>query len=176
MKKAINAFDYSGPILDRLCHGGILVTVKDGEKVNPMTIGWGTIGADWSKPVFQVYIRESRHTKGMLDKAMAFTVNVPVENSQRVKEILAFCGTKSGRDLDKVKELGLHLEPGEKIDAPAIRELPLTLECRVIYKVRQDGSAIPKDAMERYYPNYEENKEDIHTVYYGEILAAYLVE
>ena len=58
MKKEINAFEYAGQIMDKMTNGGILVTTKVGDKVNPMTIGWGTIGVDWSKPVFQVYVRE----------------------------------------------------------------------------------------------------------------------
>lgn len=176
MKKEINAFEYAGQIIDKMSHGGILVTTKVGEKVNPMTIGWGTIGVDWSKPVFQVYIRESRHTKGMLDEAMEFTINVPVEKTDKVKEALAFCGTKSGRDYDKVKECGLTLVDAEKISVPAIKELPLTLECKVIYKVRQDGKVMPQDVMERFYPDYENQPEDVHSVYYGQIVAAYIIE
>ena len=176
MKKRINPFEYAGQIIDKMMHGGILVTTKVGDKVNPMTIGWGTIGVDWSKPVFQVYIRECRHTKSMLDEALEFTINVPVEKDDRVKEILAFCGTKSGRDYDKAKELALTLVDGEKISVPAIRELPLTLECKVIYKVRQDGREIPKDVMDRFYPEWEQNPEDLHTVYYGLIEDAYILD
>ena len=176
MKKRINPFEYAGQIIDKMMHGGILVTTKVGDKVNPMTIGWGTIGVDWSKPVFQVYVRECRHTKSMLDEALEFTINVPVEKDDRVKEILAFCGTKSGRDYDKAKELALTLVDGEKISVPAIRELPLTLECKVIYKVRQDGREIPKDVMDRFYPEWEQNPEDLHTVYYGLIEDAYILD
>lgn len=176
MKKEINAFEYAGQIMDKMTHGGILVTTKVGDKVNPMTIGWGTIGVDWSKPVFQVYVRECRHTKSMLDEAMEFTINVPLEKNDKVKEALAFCGTKSGRDFDKVKECGLTLVDAETISVPAIKELPLTLECKVIYKVRQDGNVMPKDVMERFYPDYANQPEDVHSVYYGQILKAYIIE
>ncbi|MBQ8599536.1 MAG: flavin reductase family protein [Oscillospiraceae bacterium] len=175
-KKPINAFEYAPQIMDKMTHGGILVTTKVGDKVNPMTIGWGTIGVDWSKPVFQTYIREVRHTKGMMDEALEFTINVPVEKTDKVKEALAFCGTKSGRDFDKVQELGLTLVEGENVSVPAIKELPLTLECKVIYKVRQEGKEIPADVMERFYPDWEQTPEDLHTVYYGEIVGAYIIE
>ena len=176
MKKEINAFEYAPHILEQLRRGGILATVKAGDKVNSITIGWGTIGMDWSKPVFQIYVRECRHSKSMLDQAGEFTINVPLERSERTKEILALCGSKSGRDTDKAAELGLTLVESEKIAAPGIRELPLTLECRVIYSVRQDGTRMPADAMQRYYPNWEENPDDVHSVYYGEIVAAYIIE
>lgn len=176
MKKEINAFEYAPHIMQQLAHGGILATVKADDKVNSITIGWGTIGIDWSKPVFQIYVRECRHSKSMLDKAGEFTLNIPLERSDRVKEILAFCGSKSGRDVDKSEALGLTLVESEKIGTPAIAELPLTIECRVIYSTRQDGTKMPPDVMQRYYPNWEDNKEDVHTVYYGEIVAAYIVE
>ena len=108
MKKTVNAFDYAGKICQSMKKGILLTTAKDGQ-VNTMTIGWGTIGVDWSKPVFQVYVRECRHTKSMLDEAQEFTINVPMEKNDKVKEILAFCGTKSGRDTDKIRDLGLTL-------------------------------------------------------------------
>ena len=176
MKKEINAFEYAPHIMQQLARGGILATVKADDKVNSITIGWGTIGIDWSRPVFQIYVRECRHSKSMLDKAGEFTLNSPLERSDRVKEILAFCGSKSGRDTDKAEALGLTLVESEKISTPAIAELPLTIECRVIYSTRQDGTRMPNDVMQRYYPGWEDNKEDVHTVYYGEIVAAYIVE
>ena len=176
MKKEINVYQYTPHILEHLTRGGILVTAKVGDKVNPMTIGWGTIGVDWSKPVFQVYVRECRHTKSMLDEAMEFTINVPMEKNDKVKEILAFCGTKSGRDYDKAKELDLTLVDSDCISTPGIKELPLTLECKVIYKVRQEGKEIPADVMERFYPEWEQNPEDLHSVYYGLIEKAYIIE
>lgn len=176
MKKEINVFAYAPHIMEHLNRGGILATVRVGDKVNPITIGWGTIGTQWGKPLFQIYIRESRYSKAMLDEAGEFTVNIPLERSERTREILAFCGTKSGRDVNKPEELGLTLEDGEKVAAPAIAELPLTVECKVIYSTRQDGAKMPANVMNKYYPNWEKNREDVHTVYYGEVVAAYIVE
>lgn len=176
MKKEISVYQYAPHILDHLTRSGILVTAKVGDKVNSITIGWGTIGMQWGKPLFQAYIRESRYTKAMLDEAKEFTVNIPLERTDRVKEILAFCGAKSGRDCDKVSELGLTLVDGEKTAAPAIKELPITLECKVIYSVRQDASAMPADVTGKYYPNWKVDRNDVHSVYYGEIVAAYIAE
>lgn len=176
MKKEINAFEYAPHIMEHLSRGGILATVKAYDKVNSITIGWGTIGIEWNKPLFQIYVRECRHSKYMLDKAGEFTINVPLERNDRTKEILAFCGTKSGHDTDKAAALGLTLVNSEKISTPAIAELPLTLECRVIYSVQQDGTRMPAEVMQRYYPDWENNKDDVHSVYYGEIVAAYIIE
>ena len=178
MRKYINAFDYAGDIIKAL-DNGLLLTVKANDKVNTMTIGWGHIGIEWGKPIFVAYVRENRYTKGMLDEALEFTVNVPV--GEYDKKILGFCGSKSARDVDKIKALNLTLVEGEKVDTPAIKELPLTLECKIVYRQKQELSDIPKDIKDRYYPAnvdglyYGANK-DVHTVYYGEIVNSYVIE
>ncbi len=171
MKKPVTAFDYAGKICQAMPKG-ILLTTKTGDKINSMTIGWGTIGIEWGKPVFVAYVRDSRHTRAMLDKCMEFTVNVPLGEVN--KDILRLCGTRSGRDMDKIRELGLTLEEPETISVPGIRELPLTLECKVIFRNVQDESRLPEDIQNRYYSAI--NAKDYHIAYYGEILSAYIIE
>ena len=178
MKREINPFDYAGEICKAMPKG-ILLTTKAGEKVNTMTIGWGTLGIEWSRPVFVAYVRESRHTRAMLDESGEFTVNVPMGAVDG--KILGYCGTKSGRDMDKIKELGLHLEESNVVDVPGIQEFPLTLECKVIYKQKQDLSAVPCEVLKRYYPEgdgvtYAGETRDFHYAYYGEIVGAYLID
>ena len=174
MKREIQVWDYAGAILQAM-EKGILLTTKADGKVNTMTIGWGKLGIVWGKPVFIAYVRESRHTKAMLDNTLEFTVNVPVNGCD--KRILSVCGTKSGRDMDKIQELNLTLEEPQSIGVPAIRELPLTLECKVIYRQAQDPEAINREATDRYYPKNQQFPEgDYHTAYFGQITAAYIVE
>ena len=173
MKKQVNAFDYAGDICKALPKG-ILITTKNGDFVNTMTIGWGHLGIEWGKPIFVAYVRESRHTKTMLENHGEFTINVPLGNVD--KNILGFCGTKSGRDLDKIQELGLNLVDSDVVSVPGIAELPLTLECKVIYKQKQDLSAIPEEILKRYYPADETGFQDYHYAYYGEIVNAYVIE
>ncbi len=173
MKKQVNLWEYAGKILEQTGKGVLLTTKADGQ-VNTMTIGWGTLGIQWGKPIYTVFVRESRHTKAMLDKNPEFTINVPMDSS--CKEILGVCGTKSGRDTDKISMLNLTLEEPEKISVPAIRQLPLTLECKVIYKQDQDPAAIAPENDARYYAKGTANEGDYHTAYYGQVLAAYIVE
>ena len=172
MKQMINAFDYAGHICKAL-KKGVLITTKAGEKVNTMTIGWGHIGIEWSRPVFIAYVRETRYTKQMLENNGEFTINVPVDAPD--SKILGFCGTKSGRDTDKIQEMGLTLVDSDVVSVPGIRELPLTLECKVIYKQKQDLSAIPADIIAKYYPADDSGFQDYHYAYYGEIVNAYLI-
>ena len=139
-----------------------------------MVIGWGTLGIQWGKPICTVFVRESRYTKQLLDANGEFTVNIPLGEVD--KNIMTVCGTKSGRDMDKIKELGLTLEEPEIISVPGIRELPITLECKVIYKQDQDPKAIAPENDARYYAKGTRNEGDYHTAYYGQILAAYIIE
>lgn len=177
MKNKINAFDYAGDICKAM-KKGILLTTKAGEKVNTMTIGWGTIGIEWGKPIFIAFVRESRFTKDMLTENPEFTVNIPYGDVD--PKILGFCGTKSGRDMDKITQAGLTLEKSEIISVPGIKELPLTLECKVLYQKKQDLSILPEAILDRYYPQdpacpYAGSDRDYHYAYYAEIVNAYLI-
>lgn len=178
MKTEIELFDYTNHIMKEL-QKGVLLTTKDGDKVNSMTISWGTLGIEWGKPIFTTFIRENRFTKHQLDKNPEFTVNIPYGEFD--KKILGFCGTKSGSQVDKIKELNLTLENSDTISVPAVKELPLTLECRVIYKQKQDPDAITEENREKCYPqdvdsSFHGSNKDYHTAYYGEILRAYIIE
>lgn len=178
MKKEINAFDYAAEVCKAMPKG-ILMTTRNGDFTNSMVIGWGHIGIEWGKPIFVAYVRESRHTKTMVENHGEFTVNVPMGDVD--SNIIKVCGTKSGRDMDKIKELGLHLVDSNVVSVPGIKEFPLTLECKVIYKQKQDLSAIPADILKRYYPevpgaDFAGETRDFHYAYYGEIVGAYLIE
>ena len=174
MKQTVDAFDYAGQICKAMKRG-VLLTTKTGDFVNTMTIGWGKIGIEWNKPVFIAYVRETRHTRKMLDESGEFTVNIPCGKID--SGILSYCGTKSGRDTDKIRDLGLTLVDSDLVAAPGIRELPLTLECRVIYKQKQDLTQMQESVLERFYPAMDETGfQDYHIAYYGEILHAYLIQ
>lgn len=177
MKQQVNAFDYAGHICESM-KKGILLTTKSGETVNTMTIGWGTIGIEWGRPVFVAYVRVGRHTRQLLDESGEFTVNIPWGEFD--SKILGFCGTKSGRDTDKIAELGLDLVESSLVNAPGIRQLPLTLECKVLCQKVQNIPMLPESIQNRYYPKGVDSSnpgsnEDFHIAYYGEIVNAYLI-
>ncbi len=176
-KRTIEVFDYAREITEALPKG-VLLTTRAGGRVNTMTIGWGHLGVVWQQPVFIAYVREGRFTRPMLDESGCFTVSVPMGGS--AAKITAFCGTRSGRNVDKIKELGLTLVEGDLVAAPAVAELPLTLECRVIYRQLQDKNAIPADILQSMYPEDKDDSNcgcnrDAHVCYYGEIVRAYIL-
>lgn len=178
MRKKVNVFDYAETICKSL-KKGVLLTTKQADAVNTMTIGWGMLGIEWGKPIFIALVRESRYTKVYLDATEEFTVNIPIADVDT--QILSLCGTKSGREVDKIQLLNLELVESEVVAVPGIRQLPLTLECRVIYRQTQDSAEIPSFAVERYYPKVDMKlasgeDRDIHTAYYAEIVNAYIAD
>ncbi len=152
--------------LENLQAKGAFLTVKDGENVNTMTIGWGQMGYMWKKPVFMVMVRKSRYTYNLIEKATEFTVSIPVDDS--MKNELILCGTKSGRDFDKVKECGLKLEKGRTVETPLISGCKLQYECKILYKHEMDKSFLDKEIDEKVYVD-----NDYHVLYYGEIVDCY---
>lgn len=168
-KRKIGLSECAGAIV-KAFKPGILITTKNGDKVNSMTIGWGTLGMVWEKQVFVVYVRDSRYTRHMLDNNPEFTINVPVGNYD--KKILGVCGSKSGRDIDKIEVAGLTPVEPEVISVPGLKELPLTIECRVLYRQQQVDEQLSDELRKRFYTI---EKGD-HIAYYGEIVAAYVIE
>lgn len=168
-RKTIQLDAYASLILDRLPKGILLNTAANGV-MDAMTIGWGFMGNDWGCPVFVALVRESRYSKELLDANPEFTISVPLEG-MNVASITGFCGTKSGRDVNKFEACNLTVVPGENVSTCAIAELPLTLECKVLYQQEQDKSQIPADILDRYYPD-----GDLHTAYIGQIVNAYILE
>ena len=178
MKKEIEVFDYASEII-KAVNEGVLLTTKADDKVNSMTISWGALGIEWGKLIFTVFVRENRFTKQQLEKNPEFTINIPIGEFN--KKILGVCGTKSGHATDKIKELDLSLESPNVISVPGIKELPLTLECRVIYKQKQDEKEVTEENKNKFYPqdvesSFHGSNRDYHTAYYGEIVSAYIIE
>lgn len=172
--KKIEVFDYADQICKALRKGVLLTTAANG-KVNTMTIAWGTLGIQWNRPIFIAYVRESRYTRQLLRENPEFTVNVPVGDCD--SRILSYCGRNSGRDEDKIARLGLELIPSEVVSVPGIRQLPLTLECKVLYQQDQALSCLPEAVLERFYPEEEKTGlRDHHIAFYGEIVNAWLAE
>lgn len=150
-----------------LCTQGAFLTVKSGEKINTMTIGWGSVGYAWNKPIFTVFVRKSRYTYDLMENSDNFTVSIPL--SKNLKSALAICGSKSGRDIDKLKECNLSLDASRIVDTPIIAECELHYECKIVYKQDMNPDLLVKNITQSAYAN-----QDYHTIYYGEIVETYI--
>lgn len=155
-------------VLDQIKKGAFL-TVKSGDITNTMTIGWASFGVIWGKPILMVMVRKSRHTYEIIEKADNFTVSVPVNKD--LKKVLAYCGTYSGRDVNKFKEMNLNLKRSKAVDTPIIKECNHHYECKIVFKQEMDPKELDQDIRKRNYPI-----DDFHTLYFGEIVESYLTD
>ena len=78
--------------------------------------------------------------------------------------------------MNKIEKLNLHLVPGETVSVPGIKEMPLTLECTVVYKQDQVLDYLDQASRDHFYKAGTPNDGDFHTMYYGEITAAYILK
>lgn len=184
-KKKINIYDHMDEIMKAL-KKGITITTKSKDRVNTMTISWGGMGIEWNKPIFTTYVRRSRYTHEFLEQTGVFTVNIPIDDS--AKKAITYVGTHSGRKEDKLVIAGLTPVDGETIDVPGLVELPITLECKVLFKQEQTLELMPEGFADKYYPEMtaeaiEKNgahlkvgQRDVHIQYMAEIVNAYILE
>lgn len=138
-----------------------LVTSGSKDSFNTMTISWGGVGIMWGKPVTYSFIRPQRHTFGFMENNDYFSMSFFEED---YRDALKFCGSKSGRDYDKVKETGLtpaYTEDG----VPYFEEAKLVLVCKKLYsQFLNSDSVIDNEAVDKWYDN------DFHKMYISEIV------
>lgn len=106
----------------------VMVSVTDGEgNDNIITVAWtGTVCSD--PPMLSVSVRPERHSYSMLKQTGEFVVNLVTKNLVYATD---YCGVKSGREVDKFREMKLTKLPASQVKAPLIGESPVNLECRV---------------------------------------------
>lgn len=142
----------------------MLVTAGTAESFNMMTASWAGFGILWHKPVAFSFVRPNRHTFLFTEKHDLLTLTFFEEKYRR---ILNYCGSKSGRDVDKAKETGLKpiLTPGGTI---AFEQARLILECKKLYAdvIKPELFLDPK--IDNNYP-----LKDYHTLYISEIVGCY---
>ena len=106
----------------------VMVSCGDGEEKNIITIGWtGIINSD--PPITYISVRKSRHSHHLIEKTGEFVINLTTEKLAFAAD---YCGVKSGRDVDKFKEMRLTPESADIVKCPMIAQSPINLECRVI--------------------------------------------
>ena len=129
-KQEIAYDDYFQQVNKILASTGLLLAVGSPDKpTNAMTIGWGSLGVSWGKPTWTVWVRPSRFTYQLIEEAGDFTVNVP---SPDLADAVTYCGTKSGRDHDKLAKLNLTVAPAQKVSSGFIAACPIIYECKVL--------------------------------------------
>ena len=152
---------------DKIGKEWMLITAGKLENYNTMTASWGGLGVLWSLNVATCYVRPQRHTHKFTEEFDFFTLSFfPPE----YKKALSYCGSHSGKDVDKAKETGLI--PVETENSVAFKQASLVLECRKLYADNfKPDNFIDKSLIEKNYPI-----NDFHRIYIGEITKAYKIQ
>lgn len=167
MERIKVSYDHKAPkTLGLLTNPGLLLAAGKGPgAANVMTIGWGTLGIVWGKPIFAVLVRPSRYTYRFIEDSQAFTVNVPTE---QMRDWVALCGTRSGRDLDKFAAGSMSVTAAQTIPGITIDACPMVYECRVAHYNDVVPAHLAREIEDKAYRG-----KDYHRIYFGEVLAAY---
>lgn len=106
----------------------VMISVADkAGKANIITVAWaGTVCTN--PPMVSISVRKERYSYDILKETGEFVINLTTKELAFATD---YCGVKSGRDVDKFKEMHLTPIAGEKVKAPLIKESPVNIECRV---------------------------------------------
>lgn len=160
MFKEIDFTQVKENVVDLLKNQWGLVTAGNADSFNTMTVSWGAVGELWAMDMATIYIRPQRYTVNYLEENDYFTVSFyDKENHQA----LALCGSKSGRDVDKVKETGL--TPAFENGVPYFEEAKLVLVCKKVAK----GEFKPEQFIDKSVIDKQYSANDYHYIYYGAI-------
>lgn len=159
--KETDIYDLTDNVVKLIGKDWMLITAGNSENFNTMTASWGGIGFLWGKPVVTVYVRPQRYTFEFIERETCFTISFFTEEYRKALNV---CGTKSGRDTNKVAEAGLTAyAPSE--GTVAFKEARMVMKCRKLYKGKfEQENFIEKSILPKWYPG-----GDLHYVYIAEI-------
>lgn len=105
----------------------VLVTCGPMDRPNLLTIAWTGI-INTIPPKTYISVRPERYSYDLIQESGEFVLNLPTAKLVRAVD---YCGVRSGRDVDKWKEMHLTPLPASQVSCPLLAESPLSLECKV---------------------------------------------
>ena len=146
--KEIKVNELTDNLFETISKEWMLVTAGTKDKFNTMTANWGGAGFLWNRPVAFIFIRPERYTFDFIEQNDYLTLSFLGEEH---KEIHKICGSKSGRDMDKVKATGLSPLFTEN-GSITFEQARLTFECKKLYAdLIKPGNFIDKSITDRWY-------------------------
>jgi flavin reductase (DIM6/NTAB) family NADH-FMN oxidoreductase RutF len=156
-----------GNMIDLIGRRWMLVTAGTEQDFNTMTASWGAMGELWNRRVAIVFIRPQRYTFGFVESNGLFTLSF---FDERYRAALNICGTKSGRNCDKVRKAGLTPCSTES-GGVAFEEASMIMECRKIYADDLvESKFIDKTIPKSLYP-----AKDFHRFFVGDIINTWVI-
>ena len=149
----------------------MLVTAGNTTSFNTMTAAWGAMGYLWNRPVAFIFIRPERYTHEFIEQADTLTLSF-LGHDEDMRKAYNICGSRSGRDTDKVALTGLKPVTTQSGNV-TFEQARLTLECRKMYKNRISPDSFLDPSIAQWYG---EGKGGYHDIYILEIVHAYGAE
>lgn len=106
----------------------VMVTSRSNDgKDNVFTVGW--VGTVCTKPpMLSISVRPERLSHKYISETMEFTVNMP---TSKLTKAVDYVGVRSGKTVDKIKEMNFTMKEGTNVNSPYIDECPVSIECKV---------------------------------------------
>ena len=105
----------------------VMVSCGNGSRHNIITIAWtGIINSD--PPMTYISVKKERYSHDLIKESGEFVINLP---TRELVKAVDWCGVKTGRKVDKFKEMHLTAEPSAKVSAPLLAQSPVNIECKV---------------------------------------------
>ena len=156
--KKILPTEIPGNAVQMIGYDWMLITAGNKEHFNTMTAAWGGLGFLWKEPTATIFIRPQRYTYEFVEKYSDFTLCF---FNKEHHEAVKICGTRSGRDIDKVKESGLTPLLSENGNI-YFEEARLVIECKKVYYDDIKPELFLDKSLEKIYPAL-----DYHRMYIG---------
>ena len=164
MKKEISARELQGNFIKMLSEDWALLTAGTIENFNTMTVSWGGIGELWNKDVGFVFVRPQRYTYEFIENNDYFSLSF---FGGEFKKELGLCGSKSGRDIDKMDATGfIPVDLGNTVDFEQAK-ITVVMKKLAYQDMKPDGF-LDESIMKNYTNN------DFHRIYVGEIVKSLL--
>jgi len=165
--KAIDPAAVNENFIQLIGYDWMLVTAGNLNDYNTMTASWGGIGYLWNLPVSFIFVRPQRFTYEFTEKFPDYTLSF---FSKEYKDVLNFCGTHSGRDVDKADRCNINPveSPGGSVH---FSEARLVLKCKKMYFNDIDPANFVDKRLKNIY-----TRKDYHRLYIGEIKSCLIRE
>lgn len=159
--KEITAKEWEGNMFRKIADEWLLICAYDekNQRLNAMTASWGGMGILWNKEVCFLFVRPQRYTHDLLESTDRFSVALLPEKLHEAHKVF---GSKSGRDMDKMKQTGLHEIRIDGVAAPA--EASCILVVKKLYTDSVKEGQVLDPSILKHYP-----QADYHTLYICEI-------
>lgn len=161
----IEASDLSDNVIQLIGKEWMLVTAGNKGSYNTMTASWGGVGYIWERPSTFIFIRDTRYTYQFLQQEESFTLSF---FDEKYRNALRICGTRSGRDTNKIEEAGL-----TPLETPSglmsFGEARMIIECKKMFVQELDYANLTEPYKTKVMEESYKNESSKHQMFISEI-------